>query len=163
MAITFNGSQVTYGDGTIQVSSAKVVNVDRKTYNTRTAWSDASSTEIWSEYYTKLYSTSYLYIEVDLSMRGNYSDHLTWEMNYAGGTYYQGTMPYDAGFSANARPYHSVFSITSASTGSNLLRLRWRTADGNGGNKPASIWNPNSSDDGRLSQEYSAMTIWEIR
>ena len=163
MAITFNGSQVTYGDGTVQVSSAKVVNVDRKTYNTRTAWSDASSTEIWSEYYTKLYSTSYLYIEVDLSMRGNYSDHLVWEMNYAGGTYYQGTMPYDSGFAANARPFHSVFSITSASTGSNLLRLRWRTANSAGGNKPASIWNPNSSDDARLSQEYSAMTIWEIR
>lgn len=163
MSITFNGTQLTYPDGSIQVSSAKVVNVDRKTYSVRTSWSDTSTAEIWNENYTKLYSNTYLYVEVDLSMRGNYSDCLVHEMNYAEGSWFQGTQPYDAGFSANSRPYHSTFLITSSATGTNLLRLKWRAANGGGGNKPASIWNPNSSDDGRYTQEYSAMTIWEIR
>lgn len=163
MPITFNGSQIVYPDGSIQVSSAKIVNVARRTYNVRTAWSDASAAEIWSEFYTKLFSDSFLYVEIDLSMRGNYSDCLVHELNYAEGAYVQGTQPYDAGFSANSRPYHSTFLINSTATGNNLLRLRWRTANSQGGNKPAQIWNPNSSDDGRYTQEYSAMTIWEVR
>lgn len=163
MSISFNGTTMTFGDGTSQVSSSKIVNVSRRTYAVRTAWSDTSAAEIWSEYITKLFSDSYLYVEVDLSMRTNYSDCLVHEMNYANGTWFQGTMPYDAGFSANSRPYHSTFVITSSNTGSNIIRLRWRTNNNQGGNKPAQIWNPNSSDDGRYTQEYSAMTVWEIR
>ena len=163
MALTINGSSLTYPDGSIQVSSSKIVNVARVTYNTRTAWSTNTAAEIWAWSYTKLYSNSYLYVEVDLSMRNNYSDCLVWELNYAEGSYFQGTQPYDAGFSANSRPFHSTFLVTSTATGANTMRLRWRTANNQSGNMPATIWNPNSSDDGRYTQEYSAATIWEIR
>ena len=163
MSISFNGSQITYPDGSIQVSSTKVMNVTRITYNVRTAWSDNSAAEIWTPAFTKLYSDTKLYVEVDLSMRNNYSDCLVHEMNYAEGTWYQGTQPYDAGFTANSRPYHSTFLITSSATGSNTLRLRWRTNNVQAGNKPATVWNPNSSDDARYNQEYSAMTVWELR
>lgn len=163
MAITINGTSLTYPDGSIQVSSAKIVNVARVTYNTRTSWSTNTAAEIWNWSYNKLYSNSQLYVEVDLSMRNNYSDCLIWELNYAEGTWYQGTQPYDAGFTANSRPFHSTFLLQSTATGSNTMRLRWRTANVQAGNMPATVWNPNSADDGRYTQEYSAVTIWEIR
>lgn len=141
----------------------KLIRFTRITYNTRTAWNDATDAVIWTQYVTKERSDTSLFVDVELSMRGNYSDHLMHEMQYASSSWFQGTQPYDAGFTANARPYKSTFFLTGiTSTGSNLISLRWRTVTVTSGNKPAVIWNPNSSDDNRLSQEYSCMNIWEI-
>lgn len=140
----------------------KVIKFSRGTYSVRTSWSDTSSNEYWSDSYTKVSSTSFLYVQLNLSMRNNYSDCLIHEANYAEGTWSQGVQPYDAGFTANSRPFYTTFLINSSSTGSNVIRFRWRTANVQGGNKPAQIWNPNSSDDGRYSQEYSAWQCWEI-
>jgi len=140
----------------------KVIKFSRGTYSTRVSWPDASSNEYWSDTYTKVSSTSFLYVQLNLSMRNNYSDCLVHESNYANGTWFQGVQPYDAGFTANSRPFYTTFLITSSSTGANTIRFRWRTANNTGGNKPATVWNPNSSDDGRYTQEYSAWQCWEI-
>lgn len=142
---------------------SKIVNWGTNTYNGRVSWGDASANEYWNDSYTKVQSNTYLYVELMLSMRNNYSDCLVHEARYAGGTWFQGTQPYDAGFSANSRPFYSTFFITGATTtGSNTISFRWRTANNTGGNKPAQIWNPNSSDDGRYTQEFSRWTVWEI-
>ena len=142
--------------------SSKVIKTGTGTYNGRVSWSDAAANEYWADSYTKLSASSYLYVQLNLSMRTNYSDCLVHEANYANGTWYQGVQPYDAGFSANSRPFYSTFVINSASTGVNTIRFRWRTANSSGGNKPAAIWNPNSSDDARYTQEYSRWFVWEI-
>lgn len=163
MAIVVSGSSIQFNDGSIQSSSSKIIQFARSTYNTRTAWGDATGATIWTVTFSKLSSSSNLYVEVDLSMRNNYSDCLIHELQYAGSSWFQGTQPYDAGFSANSRPYHSTFWLTGITiTGSNSFNLRWRTANSQAGNKPALIWNPNSSDDGRYTQEYSCMNIFEI-
>ena len=166
MALTINGSSLTYPDGSIQVSSSKIVNVARVTYNTRTAWSTTTAAEIWNWSYTKLYSNSYLYVEVDLSMRNNYSDCLVWELNYAEGSYFQGTQPYDAGFSANSRPFYTTMwmdTLPNGVIGSKNMILEYYTANGNTGNRAAQVLNPNNrQDDNRYTQEYSSVTVFEL-
>lgn len=140
----------------------KVIKFSRGTYSVRVSWSDAASNEYWSDTYTKISSSSILYVQLNLSMRNNYSDCLVHQCNYANGSWAQGVQPYDAGFSANSRPYYSTFYVASSATGANTIRFRWITNNNQGGNKPATIWNPNSTDDGRYSQEYSAWQVWEI-
>lgn len=142
--------------------SSQIIKTGYGTYSSRVSWSDASSNEYWADSYTKASSTSYLYVQLHLSMRNNYSDCLVHESNYANGTWYQGTQPYDAGFTANSRPFMSTFVINTSSTGANTIRFRWRTNNSQGGNKPAGIWNPNSSDDARYTQEFSRWFVWEI-
>ena len=164
MAITFTGSTgIRYANTIEQLTTSKIINFTRVTNNTRTSWSDSANYTYWSPSIVKTLSTSNLFVEVHLSMRSNYSDCLVHEVQYAGSSFFQGTQPYDAGFSANSRPFRSTFYITGVTnTGSNTLNIRWRTNNGSSGDKPAQIWNPNSSDDGRYSQEYSSMEIYEI-
>jgi hypothetical protein len=168
MAMTLSSRGITYSNGSLQYSSGKVINFQRITYGTRNSFGDtsgAAGNTFWSTAYTKLSATSNLYLEVDLAMRNNYSDHLIHEANYAGGTWFQGTQPYDAGFSANSRPYHSTFYITgNTSTGSNNISIRYRCTTNASGERPAgNVWNPSSADDARYSQEYSSINVYEIQ
>ena len=169
MPITINPNSIVFNDSTIQSAPSTIVKFTRITYSTRQSFPSSgtaaeSGAIYWNEYYTKSYANTNLYIEVDLSMRGNYSDALVHLCNYAGSPYFQGTMAYDAGFSANSRPFHSTFLLTGIrSTGSNLINLGFRCQNGtNSGEYPAVVWNPNSSDDGRYSQEYSAIHVYEV-
>ena len=41
------------------------------------------------------------------------------------------------------------FDSSNISTGSNVLRIGWRNRTGGGGDKPGSVWNPDSNDDNR--------------
>ncbi len=161
---TGNSGKVLTTDGTSSSwGYSKVINFQRVTYATRTSLPNSSNYTYWSTPITKLVDSSNLFIELDLSMRGNYSDCLVHECQYAGSSWFQGTMPYDAGFGANSRPFHSTFYLTGiTNTGSNTINFRWRTASGSTGDRPAELWNPNSSDDSRYTQEYSAIHIWEI-
>jgi hypothetical protein len=161
--LSITGSDIRFSDGSTQAVSGKIINLQRVTNNTRTGWSDSGNYTYWSPAVTKLQSGSNLLVEVHLSMRGNYSDCLIHEVQYAGSSWFQGTQPYDAGFSANARPFRSTFYLTGVTnTGSNTLNIRWRTNNGSSGDKPAQIWNPNANEDNRLNQQYSSMEIYEI-
>jgi hypothetical protein len=168
MAMTLSARGITYNDGSLQYSSGKVINFQRIVYATRNSFGDtsgAAGNTFWSTAYTKISATSNLYLEVDLSMRNNYSDHMIHEANYAGSAWFQGTQPYDAGFSANSRPYHSTYYITGVTaTGSNNISIRYRCANNQSGERPAgNVWNPSSADDGRYSQEYSSINVYEIQ
>ena len=173
MTITVSGTNgVTFSDSTNQIKGLSVVNFTRKIWSLRAVPGDFSSKQYpegWlnipnnSINIPRIHPKSIFLVKWTMAMRTNYSDCLHWRASWGGSGWYQGTMPYDAGFSANSRPFHSTFLVTSTATGANTMRLRWRTANNQSGNMPATIWNPNSSDDGRYTQEYSAATIWEIR
>jgi hypothetical protein len=145
----------------------RVINVTRHTYGRREAWSDAASATYWTFPVERKSPTSILYVDVKLSMRTNYSDCLVHECQYGdNGRWVQGPQPYDAGFSSNSRPYATAMWIDNINenyTGTIPMRLRWRTFNNSGGNKPAQIWNPNSGDDGRYNQEISQVVVWEIQ
>ena len=164
MTVSVSGSTLTYTDSTTQTTAAKVINFQRFTNNVRYSLPTTNSNSFLGFSCLKLQANSKLLIKADISMRNNYSDCLVWEIKYGpNGTLFQGTMPYDAGFGANSRPYHSVFYITdSALTGYNSLSLSWRTANTQNGNRPADVINPNGIDDQRLTQSYSSFCVWEI-
>ena len=163
MAITIYGSQVVFPDSSVQTSGNKLLNFQRITYGGRQTWTQGTENTYWSFAVNKLNASSSLYVEVHLSMRTNYSDCLVHACNYAGSGWFQGTQAYNAGFTANSRPFLSTFYLTGiTATGSNTMNLRWYTANNQAGNAPAVIWNPNSSDDARYTQEYSAVQIYEI-
>lgn len=141
----------------------KIIRFTRITYSGREIFPTSANYTYWTNALTKDRSDTSLYVQMHLSMRGNFSDCLVHECNYAGSSFFQGTMPYDAGMSANSRPFISTYFLTGVTnTGSNTISFRWRTANGATGDRPAVIWNPNSSDDARYTQEYSAIHVWEI-
>ena len=164
MTVSVSGTTLTYTDSTTQVSAAKVINFQRFTNNTRYSFPEANANTIWGVSCLKVQASSKLLVKVNISLRTNASDCLVWEMKYGpNGTIFQGTQPYDAGFGANAKPYHSVFFITDSTlTGYNSLGLSWRTNNTGDGNRPSSVWNPNGIDDARLNQQYSSIQVWEI-
>jgi hypothetical protein len=169
MTITLAGtnSTITFPNSTTQTFASKIINFQRFVWKERTV-SQALQRDVVNfqpmPMVTKLQENSYLLVKINLSMRTNYSDHLNWWLAYGDDpTEYQGTQPYDAGFSANARPFHSVFLVTGQNKpGTYAMRLRWDTINQSDGNKPNDVYNPSKTDDGRLEQEYSQIVVFEL-
>lgn len=169
--ISFPASSIPDGSITrekLSEDAQRVVAVTRHVNGQRVAWGDTSANTYWTIPVERKNPHSILFVDLRLSMRTNYSDCLVHECRYGDDTNYwhQGTMPYDAGFSSNSRPFSTTFwvdNINERYTGVNKMQFRWRTNNNGGGNKPAQIWNPNSGDDARYNQEISTATIWEIQ
>ena len=169
MAITLAGtnSTITFNDSSTQTFASKIINFQRFVWAERNVPQTRPRDIVeWQPIpmVTKLQENSYLLVKVNLSMRTNYSDHLNWWLTYGDDpTQYLGTMPYDAGFSANARPFHSVFLVTGSNRpGTRAMRLRWDTVNNQDGNKPNDVYNPSYIDDNRLNNEYSQMVVFEL-
>jgi hypothetical protein len=169
MAITLAGtnSTITFANSSTQTFASKIINFQRFVWAERVVpTTRAQDIILWQPepMVTKLQENSYLLVKINLSMRTNYSDHLNWWLSYGDDQVeYQGTMPYDAGFSANGRPWHSVFLVTGINKpGTSVMRLRWDTANNQDGNRPCDNYNPSYIDDNRLSNEYSQMVVFEL-
>jgi hypothetical protein len=169
MAITLAGtnSTITFANSSTQTFASKIINFQRFVWRERTVAREYSTDQIYwqpTPMVTKLQQNSYLLVKVNISMRSNYSDCLNFFLRYGSDpTDYLGTMPYDAGFSANARPFHSVFLVNGANApGTYAMNLRWTTANNQDGNKPADNYNPSYIDDNRLDTEYSQMVVFEL-
>ena len=146
-----------------RMPAGTVVGVQRVTNSSRVSWSTSGNYTYWTGSINKQYSSSILIAEVRLSMRDNYSDVLMHEMEVGNSGWVLSTMAYNAGFSANSRPASMRYWITGCTnTGSQSFAMRWRTNNGASGDRPANIWNPNSGDDSRHSQEFSEIVVWEI-
>lgn len=176
MTITISGSNgITFSDSTVQSKGLTVVNFTRKTWSTKVSaglFSSKQYPEGWASIQTdnfimveRVHPNSIFLVKWTMSMRDNYSDHMTWRCSWGGLSTSQGTMPYDAGFSANAKPFYSTFwldAIPTGTLGSRALVVEYYTANGSAGDKPANVINPHKRNDARLTQEYSSCTVYEL-
>ena len=176
MTITVSGTNgVTFSDSTNQIKGLSVVNFTRKIWSLRAVPGDFSSKQYpegWlnipnnSINIPRIHPNSIFLVKWTMAMRTNYSDCLHWRASWGGSGWYQGTMPYDAGFSANSRPFYTTMwmdTLPNGVIGSKNMILEYYTANGNTGNRAAQVLNPNNrQDDNRYTQEYSSVTVFEL-
>ena len=176
MSIIVSGSTgITFSDNSNQTSGLTIVNFTRKTWSGRYNPGDFPSKQYpegWGNIIDfplnvdRVHPKSIFLVKWTMAMRTQYSDCLHWRASWGGDGWYQGTMPYDAGFSANSRPFYTTMwmdNLPSGITGSRPMLLEYYTANGGTGNKPAQVMNPNMRhDDNRYSQEYSSVTVFEL-
>ena len=175
MTITISGSNgITFSNSTIQSKGLTVVNFTRKTWSTKTSPGEFNSKQYpegWqnlndgSMMIDRVHPNSIFLVKWTMSMRGNASDHFLWRCSWGGLNKSQGTMPYDAGFAANAKPFYSTFwldAIPAGTLGSRPMLLEYWAANGSGGQKPSVNINPHKRNDDRINQEYSSCTVYEL-
>ena len=176
MTITISGSNgITFSDSTTQSKGLTVVNFTRRTWSTKTSPGDFNSKQYpegWSNIQNdnfmmieRVHPKSIFLVKWTMSMRTNYSDHLQWRCSWGGLNKSQGTMPYDAGFSANSRPFYSTFwldAIPEGTLGTRPMVLEYHAGNGSGGERPSVNINPHRRNDDRLEQEYSSCTVYEL-
>lgn len=177
MPITISGSNgITFNDGTTQNSAGlRVINVTRKIWHTRFApgtFTTKQFPEGWQNILdfdinvNRLHPNSVLLVKWTMSMRTNASDCLIWRASWGGHGWYQGTMPYDAGFGCNSKPFYTTMwmdSLPNGERGSKRMLLEYSCNNGDTNNRPASVINPNNrNDDNRYTQEYSSCVVFEL-
>lgn len=175
MTMTISGtSGITFSDSTSQPKGLTVVNVTRRTWNTRVVpgdWPSKQYPEGWQNITSnninieRIHPNSIFLVKWTMAMRTQNSDCLVWRASWGGDGWYQGTMPYDAGFSANSRPFYTTMwmdNLPRGFVGSRSMLLEYYAANGSG-NRPAQVMNPTQRhDDNRYVQEYSSVTVFEL-
>lgn len=137
----------------------RVIKSTAITNSTRQTFGAADIITYWSVNYTKISSTSDLYIHVLLP---------TWS-NYNGGNYVginiDGTVDFKgsgrAVFGSDSGHWSFLQMRTGLAAGSRTISIYQDVLD-NGGNYVIAVLNPNNSDDSRNQQMGSVMVIYEV-
>ena len=150
------GSAVTFPAG-------HVVKVERFENNTRTGLTTSTSrSTIWTVVFNKLISTSNLLIQWHLSAWGSSADTTLWECYAGSGSWTRGPMAYDQDTSGTTKFCILDFLLTDCdATGSQNIGLGFHSSNSSS-NKPFNVWNPNTTEDVRNSQELSTCIVTEI-
>jgi hypothetical protein len=136
--------------------------------NTRTALSTLASYTLWSSItFNKLQSNSYLVITGQLVFSNAYSYNMGywWQIGNSGKRYdsiFQCHYPSDVTRAVSIKIGWFINGIyTTSDTGLQNISIGWNSING-GSDNPATVWNPNASDDARSQQHSSDLTIMEI-
>ena len=143
-------------------TSGKVLGITELVNNTRTSRSNASNYDIVTGSYTQVKANSKIFWWAQCWWRGNASGEIRYQFLYAGSEKNVGQSGYHYSNHSHRFGGHGNGMFTGdSSTGSKSIVWRENPADG-GSNRSGSVHNPNSSDDSRLSQHASNITIWEV-
>jgi hypothetical protein len=147
---------------TSQITTPKVINVQTVTNSTRASLSNAGSTPVTLTTFTynKQSASSSLIFIVMIPLDGGSSGACASDLTYGsssafGSLYFSYT---GENFVLLMQGQATLTGYTT--TGSQTLTVRYYTADNSGG-KPGDTVNPNSSDDGRMIQTVSTVTVIE--
>lgn len=141
--------------------SGKTLGVTQFTNGTRASMSAAgtSGADFWSVNYTQLKANSKLLIYVGLHCYNGSAGALNYRIYYDGVAHTD--IPIYNYYPSHSIAYQGMKLIDGASsTGSKVLKINYYAQSGT--HYPAQIFNPNSSDDGRLVQQNSIMIVKEL-
>ena len=162
-----SSNTINVASGHILHAPGHVIKMSHFTNNTRTALSNGTSVVLWSGInVTKSVAQSKLIIMGLLVFNDGNSYHLGeyWKIG-ASGKRYDGIVQHGYGSDNAAGNVQFGWQINaeydSTETGSLAIEIGWGSANG-GNDKPAEIWNPNSTDDARSHQKSSTLTIFEV-
>ena len=147
---------------TSQITTPKVINVQTVTNSTRASLSSAGSTPVTLTTFTynKQSASSSLIFIVMIPMDGSVSGTCAADLTYGSSSAF-GSLYYSFTGENFVQVMQGQATLTGyTTTGSQTLTARYYTADDSGG-YPASIVNPNSSDDSRMIQTVSTVTVIE--
>ena len=144
-------------------TSGKVLGITELVNNTRTSrGSSATNYDIVTGSYTQVKASSKIFWWAQCWWRGNYSGEIRYQLLYAGAEKNIGQSGYHFSNHSHRFGGHGNGMFTGdGSTGSKTIV--WRESAANGGShRSGSVHNPNASDNDRLSQHASNVTIWEV-
>jgi len=146
---------INFGDNTLQLSQAHIVNSEYFTNTSRstmsTTGSNTNEVDLWTFTYNKKIASSHLILTGVMHGYGDRSGavrHLT-QIN---GNYYMGGW----GMQYNNHNYIKTFPIgfydanNTSVTGNITCGFAYNAGNSSSGERPASVFNPNNSDDSRL-------------
>jgi hypothetical protein len=153
----------TNGSGVLsfETVSQKVVNVQRLENSTRASLSNTGTTPVTLTTFTynkQSASTSLIFI-VMIHMYGQYSGSMACDLTYGSSSAF-GSLYY-AYAGGLGQPMMGQATLTGyTTTGSQTLTARYYSVDGTAA-RPANIVNPNATDDARMIQQVSTVTVIE--
>ena len=143
-------------------TSGQILGVTELINNTRTSRSNATSYDIVTGSYTQVKANSKIVWWANCWWRGNYSGEIRYQLLYNGSEKNVGQSGYHYGEHSHRFGGHGGgYFQGDSSTGSKTVVWREASLDGQS-QRSGSVHNPNSSDDNRISQHASNVTIWEV-
>jgi hypothetical protein len=183
MAITINNNTISSSNGTITIPSGKklyapgtnkifvpgrIVNVTHFSNNTRTSLSSSSSTTLWSagNVFKKVSGSKLVMVgQLCFGDGKSYNMGYWWQIGSSGlrrDSIFMDHYPSDQRASVNLKlGWFINGEYSTSATGNLAVSIGWASIDGNP-NWPGSVWNPNTSDDGRAQQHTSDLKIYEV-
>lgn len=159
-----SASNVTGSWSGARVWSGCIVNYDVYTNSSRftVGGETANDRTIYSWTFTKAFdsSTSDLIIEGIIPTNSDYNGSDSWFINVNGTRRYQQAL--DLTFLVQCGGAQFLQTWTGVGTGTVNISVGWASQDGQL-HTPASVYNPNSSDDGRNRQQGTVFTMYEVR
>lgn len=150
------------GDGSLLKGITPIIGVTVFESATRKSLGGAASIVMESFTVNKKSPTSILLIEGSISGHTNASGSMQQGWKLGSGTEVLGQgLQYTADPHAKTFPTRAVIT-GHTTTGPQTMVFRYFCPNNDTGNRPFAIYNPNSSDDGRLGQTRSIYTVWEI-
>ena len=154
-----SGNTVALGSGVSM--SGRILNITEEVNSTRTSLSNANEYTFFSFNYNQLKANSKIRVDVVLWGEGNASGALRTILTYDGVEKQVGRTSYQY----LSQPFvHKIdghfFFDGSATTGNKAIIFKQDIVNAETG-RPFVIWNPNSTDDGRMGQLSSYLTITE--
>ena len=143
-------------------TSGHILNVTELLNSTRTSRSNQATYTIASGTYTQVKASSKIFWWAQSWWRGNAAGEIRYQLLYAGAEKNIGQSGYHFSNHSHRFGGHGNGMFTGdGSTGSKTIV--WRESAANGGShRSGSVHNPNASDNDRLSQHASNVTIWEV-
>ena len=150
------------GNGLEYGTAGRVLNVQSFVNDTRVTSLNGTNFNFFTVNYTQVKANSKILWWGQLAFRGNSSGEVRFQLLYDGVEYNSGQSGYN--YTAQSHCMYGTgcgYFTASSSTGSKQVIWRHRSANG-ASESPAQRFNPNSSDDNRISQQASVLTFMEL-
>lgn len=148
---------------TSQITTPKVINVERLQNSTRASLSGTGTTPVTfvTFTYNKQSASSSLLFIVMIPLYSFYSGLMASDLTYGSSSAF-GSLHYPYTGQGFIQPLLGQATLTGyTTTGSQTLSARYYSVSGGSAEKPALIVNPNASDDPRTIQHVSTVTVIE--
>lgn len=157
--VNSGASALEFGDA----PSGVVKKIEQFTNNTRASLSSTTAkTVMWNSSFTTTTASSKVLIQVLIAKLGSAAGAFNCGIEW-NGTNYDGTVHYTYENSDNYATMHAQYVFDSPGTPGSVNWAVYYDSANSSASRPATIFNPNSSDDGRLQQTISTLVITEFK
>ena len=150
------------GNGLEYGTAGRVLNIQSFVNSTRVTSLNGTNYNFFSVNYTQVKANSKILWWGQLAFRGNSSGEVRFQLLYDGSEVNEGQSGYP--YTAQSHCMYGTgcgYFQAASTTGSKAVIWRHRSANG-ASESPAQRFNPNSSDDSRISQQASVLTFMEL-
>ena len=144
-------------------TSGHILSVTELLNSTRVSMSTSANYDIVTGTFNQTKANSKIVWWANCWWRGNYSGEIRYQLLYNGSEKNVGQSGYHYSDHTHRFGGHgNGYFQGDSSTGSKTIVWKQSTANGSTSQRSGNVHNPNSSDDARLSQHASNVTIWEV-